>query len=145
MIFYVSLESAYWETYVLTNMLKLFLPSVLTAFLFTTAVNLPPAAAGSTTDFQSMNARLNVYGITYDGQKFFGQVLNKGAKTLHHLMLYYKVLDERGQVLEAGRVLLLENELRGRQNGTFGGQTEAAGKNFVITSAEWIDFPALRN
>lgn len=121
--------------------MKLFLPSALAAILLTTGANLPPVAAGTTSDFQSMNALLTVYGITYNGQTFFGQVLNKTGKTMYRLMIFYKIWDERGQILEAGRVLLLENQLGGKQNGTFGGKTEAKGTNFVVTSAEWIDPP----
>lgn len=125
--------------------MRLFLPSALAAVLIGTTVMLPPVYAESTSDLQTAKAKLTVYNITYDGQTFFGQVLNKTGKPMYRLMLYYKVTDSSGQVVEVGRALLLENELGGRQNGTFGGKTEAVGTGFAITSAEWIDLPTLRN
>lgn len=119
--------------------MKLLLPSALAAILLTTSVISLPAAAETTTDFQSMRAKLTIYGTTYNGQTFFGQVLNKTRKTMYGLMVYYRILDERGQVVAAGRVPLLENQLGGQKNGTFGGKTETVGKTFEVTSVEWID------
>lgn len=119
-------------------MLKLFVPSALSAIILATTVMIPPVAAGSTTDFQSIHANLAVYNVTYKGNEFFGQILNKTGKTLKLVKLYYKVLDEQNQIIETGRAWILEDELRGRQTGSFSGQTKTAGTSFIITSAEWL-------
>lgn len=118
--------------------MNLLLPSALAAMLLTTAVNLPPIAAVTTSDFQSPNSRIAIYNVNYNGQNFTGTILNKTGKVLKLLKLYYKVLDAQGQIIETGSVFILEDELGGKQNGGFSGKTDTAGTSFVVTSAEWI-------
>lgn len=100
-----------------------------------------PVLAGSTTQLEGAGAKVVVYNINYDGQKFLGQVLNRTNKTLKFVRLYYKLLNAQGQMIDAGRVWISEDELRGSGNGTFKlpVNQNLGATSMVITSAEWLD------
>ena len=122
-------------------MLKFFrLAAILTIFSFNT-FNSPASIAGSATNLQGAGAKVIVYGINYDGENYYiGQILNRTGKTLKFLRVYYKLLNAQGQIVDVGRTYIMEDELRGSQNGTFRLQVpkESGVANVVITSAEWI-------
>lgn len=106
----------------------------------TGAMLAPSATAGSTTNFQGVGAKVSVYNINFDGEKFIGQILNRTGKTLHFLKLHYRLLDGQGQLVDVGSVYILEDQLKGSQNGAFRVRVwDTGATNLVITSAEWLD------
>lgn len=124
-------------------MLKLFrfTAAVLVTATISFASTSLAAHAGSTTQLEGAGAKVVVYNINYDGQKFLGQILNRTNKTLKFVRLYYKLLNAQGQMIDAGRVWISEDELRGSGNGTFKLSVNQVigATNMIITSAEWSD------
>lgn len=122
-------------------MLKSALSSLLVATVFSVGVNSlapQPSIAGSS-NLQRPGATVTVYGVNYDGHNFTGQVLNRSGKRLSFLRLYYQILDGQGRMMDMGKIYIMEDELKGSQNGSFQGFTQKIGTHLIFTSAEWSD------
>lgn len=123
---------------------SIFKVSFVTTILTTTvssALLSPSAMAGSTANLSGAGAKVVVYNVSFDGQKFIGRVLNNSGKKLKFLKLHYQLLNGQGQMVDTGNVYIMEDELIGFQNGTFRLRVleDSGATNLAITSAEWLD------
>lgn len=127
----------------MSKLFSLTLAAATTILTTTVSSTLLPlsAMAGSTTNLYGSGAKVVVYNVSFDGQKFIGQVLNNSGKNLKFLKLHYQLLNGQGQMVDVGNVYIMEDELMRSQNGTFRLRVlqGSGATNMVITSAEWLD------
>ena len=99
----------------------------------------PMLIAGFSPYVSGVGAKIAVYNINYDGQKFTGQVLNSTSQTVHYVKVNYEAINPQGSLVDVGSVYIAETSLGSRLNGTFSGVTQTAGTNLIIKSVEWLD------